>query len=251
MTTSFHFFRLRQFPKQDTFETVEQLSLLANTEQNQEVASTKVHLTKGTFLPGAARYLVKHDFLVHLTYLGRARNTTFQEYVTEYDFPMYRAGGSSKGFPCVVIRTKSKVAEDCIKRLNERMEGTFVAESLGVDFEKLRPLVTNIKGAWFGQMQAANITTTGLFGPHVDRSKEFKHAEDIGKLNALMMPYPCKDGTFMVMVTRSGTVVLYDAFDAEEPALEVVLEIREKLLDRAWADPKQEKTKLKTARKRR
>jgi len=242
MPTSFHFFRIVRFPPGSRFETTEQLSLLADDEQNQEAASTTVTLTSDKFLDGAARYFVNHDFLVHLSSPGRARHMTFREYVTQYDFPSYRTHGGER-FPCLVVRTKVKVAGDLVDRLNKKMNGAFEAEPLAVDFAKLRPLVTNIGGAWFGEMKAANINTTGLFGPHVDKSKEFKHAEDIGKLNALLLSYPYRDQGYMVMVTRNGGLVLYDNFDAEESPLAVALDIRDKLLDRAWADPKAEKGK--------
>jgi hypothetical protein len=250
MPTSFHFFKLIRFPKQDSFETVEQLSLLADVEHNQEVASTKVTLTKEKFVDAAARLLVTHDFLVHLTYPGRARKIRFREYVTQYDFPIYRLGAGKKGFATIAVCTKAKVAEDCVKRLNDQVDG-FATEPLMIDFNKLRPLVKNVKGAWFREMQGANISSTGVFGSHVDKSKEFQHAEGIGKLNALMIVYPYDDATYTVMVTGRGGVILFDAFQAEEPALELVLDIREKLLDRAWADPKPEKkAKPRAARRR-
>lgn len=234
MPASFNFFRLKAFPKETTFATVEQITLLSDTEENMEEASTEVRLENADFLDGIARYVTTHDFLVKLAYPGRARGKTFKEYVSQYVFPMYAMTAKRKGFTALVVGTKGKVAHDCVERLNHKIE-SFAADALEVDFNKLRPLIQHIKGAWFGEMKAANLSSTGLFGPHVDLSQEFKHAEGIGKLNALMLQYPHKETLYTVMITKTGGLLLYDAFEAEEPAVELVQDIRSKLLDHVWA----------------
>ena len=38
-------------------------------------------------------------------------------------------------------------------------------------------------------MAVSNLSTTGLFGPHVDRSDEFKRAERRGKLHSVIVPH--------------------------------------------------------------
>ncbi|MCI0452292.1 MAG: hypothetical protein L0Z51_07860 [Candidatus Latescibacteria bacterium] len=237
MPLSFNFVRLINFPEDPSFRTVENISLLSDMDQNQEEATTQVSLKEKAFVEGVDRYIVKHDYLVKLVHPGRARGKTFKEYITQYEFPTYLVHAKGKSFATLVVRTKSKVAHDCVRRLNDKV-GSFATEPVEVDFDKVRPQIQHIKGAWFGEMKAANINSTGLFGPHVDLSKEFKHAEGIGKLNAVVVLYPFQDSVRTVMITRNGGVLLYDTFETEEAAFELVQDIRAKLLDHAWVGPK-------------
>jgi hypothetical protein len=148
---------------------------------------------------------------------------------------MFHPHGDSAHPDSLIVRTKGKVAHDFIKRMNGSRSG-FTVEPREIDFERLRPLVASMKGAWFKDMKAANVTSTGLFGPRVDKSSEFKHAENIGTLNAVLTNYPFEEIAYTIMITGSGGLVLYDNFETDETALPVVDDIRINFLEDSWAE---------------
>ena len=233
MPISFNFFKINRLPSGKKIETTEQLTLFNDAEENMEVCKTGMSLENKNFLPNISRYHASHDFLIKLRYPGRARGKTFQEYITPYHFSVFTPRDEGADSQSLIVATKGKVAVDFVKRLNNKIE-VFDVEERRIDFDKLRPLVGHVKGAWFGKMNAANISATGIFGPHVDQSDEFKHAENIGKLNAIMGYYPMDKVAYTTTITRTGGVVLFDAFDTEEDSLKLVEHMRVNLLESCW-----------------
>lgn len=234
MPRSFHFYGIDKFENLDSFETAEQLSLLANSPDNQETSKTKLTKLQDNFLPGVIRFEALHEYLVRLKFSARARGTSFREFVSPYKFQAYLQNGNSKELPYFIVGTKSEVAEDFVKRLNERAEG-FRSHPLKVDFEKLRPLIEVVVGAWFRDMKAANLQSAGVFGAHVERSEEFKHAESVGHLGNLMISYSWNDDQYIITLTEDAGVVLFTQFEVEEDALKLILDIKEKLLVPCWS----------------
>lgn len=230
MPIPFHIFRVENFPNRDSFETEEQLTLLDNDDNNMETSVTKVLFAKNFVSKQYRKYDVVHEFLVRLKYSGRARGQQFMEYVTPYKFQCFVEDKHDSIPKCILVQTKAKVAQDFIARLNDKMPA-FKASHLTVNIDKLRPLLQVIKGAWFNDMKAANLSVTGVFGDHVDRSKEFKHAMQIGKLHAVIILFPFKDKTHTVMLTEEAGIILYDVYDTSEEMLDVVSHVKCTLLD--------------------
>lgn len=225
MPSSYQIFRVGSFPSQVPFRVGEQLNLLAYNDHNIEECRTEV--ARGvTVLDGALERLpVTHDFLVRLKYPGRARDINFQEYVTPYKFPLYLSPPAAEPFQYALVGTKKKVAHDFVRRMN-REERVFQLDATQIDFECLRPRLTYITGAWFGSMRAANLSTTGLFGHHVDQSDEFRHAESTGELKNLLVEVVDDGGlAHSVMITADGGIILYRTYQTEDDELSVVTAI--------------------------
>lgn len=156
----------------------------------------------------------------------------FTEFVSPYRFSVYIDRNEAPGSPILIVQTKALVATDFIKRMNKLEE--FFALERQLDFAALRPQMRTITGGWFGNMQAANLSSTGMYGPNVDRSDEFIHAETIGTLRALSGPYNYNGSTFYMSITQAGGVVLNNSFDDEIQPLDIVLDIKRRLLDNCW-----------------
>ena len=230
MPTAFQAFAVNTFPSNDKFQTDEQLSLLADSEQNVEVLCTKVAKSPHASAVYTARFDVEHDFLFELQYPGRARGKSFREFVTLYKFPVFLSDHSDGlGFRPLLVKTKKKVAAEFATRLNRHV-AAFNVTPTEVDFAALRPRRTFIRGAWFGAMQARNILTTGVFGPHVDQSDEFRHAEMIGRLTNLMVEIESDPVAHTVMITRDGGIVLYNAYQTEDEEVAVAFDVLTSLL---------------------
>lgn len=233
MPTAFHIYKLKRLPKTEVFGTEDQLYLQVDHQYNLENVHTTVRRAVTDFRPGVERLEAVHDFLRKLKYPGRARNHQFQEYVSEYRFPVFVVRQENEADPVMVVRTKAEVAKDLMERL--RQVPDFHAIERRVDFAALRPSLTFIKGAWFANMRSANLAAAGMFGDHVDRSDEFMRAERLGTLSSLSVFYRCGDRQYHTMITSSGGIVLYDSFDSEEEELDVVLQIKRELLDGCWS----------------
>jgi hypothetical protein len=222
MPVAFQVHVAEKFPEQISFQSQEQLSLLADDEQNQETAVTRVSLSSGLTVEPFVRYDAEHEFLFHLQFPGRARGKTFREFITPYKFPIFLGQITPEiAFRPLLVRTKKKVAIDFIHRLNKYVPD-FSARPTSLNFMILRPRLELIRGAWFGSMQQPNISVAAVFGPHVDRSDEFKHAESKGELRNLQIEMVQGELAHTVMLAADGAIVLYNAYPSEQEELQVV-----------------------------
>lgn len=206
---------------------------LPHHEQPEEVHTVVVRRAL-EYRPGVNQYACEHDYRTKLKYLGRAQGTTFQEFVSPYKFMMYVMREADGQFPTLWVRTKGTVATDFVDRLNQYMREEFYALEKRLDFDLLRPHVQVIKGAWFGEMRAANLSSTAVYGTRVDRSAEFQRAERQGRLHSLTILHNYDGVDYLLMVTVTGGIVTYDSFDTEEHELDVVLDFKQRCLDRCW-----------------
>ena len=232
MPIAFHLYSAKRFPKGKKFGTEDQLYLTIDHEQNRENFHTTVALKNANFRQGVSQYICDHDFLTKLHYPGRARNMQFEQFVTNYRFPLYVLRESDQDLPTVIISTKSAVAENFVERANKRED--FLALEQHLDFDRLRALLQSIRGAWFHRMAASNLSATGLFGPHVDRSDEFKRAERHGKIHSLSVPYKFRDTEYLLTITERGTVVVFDSLENEEEGVDLIKDVKRKLLNECW-----------------
>jgi hypothetical protein len=154
--------------------------------------------------------------------------------VSEYRFPVFVDRSATNGDHNLLVRTKADIAKDFIERLRKGVDD-FDALDRQVNFQELRPYLTYISGAWFADMRTANLSSAGMFGSHVDRSGEFTRAARHGTLRSLTIFYKHREAQYHVMITSSGTIVVYDSFDSLEEELDLVLDIKRQLLDRCWA----------------
>jgi len=120
-----------------------------------------------------------------------------------------------------LVRTKKQVAQDFVARLNARVKG-FEAKPVRLDFSVLRPKLQDIRGAWFGGIREPNIARTAVFGPNVDRSDEFQHAESVGELTNIIVPLSSDGVTHMLMFAAEGGIVLYQAYQDTSDEVAVI-----------------------------
>lgn len=233
MPTAFHPWSPRRLPERDPFGIDTQFHLGLNHLDQPEEAHTLVERTATDYRPGVDRFHCSHDYLTKLKYPGRAQGRTFREFVSPYKFPMYLTREPNGEQPVLWVRTKEQVAGDFIRRLNTLPD--FQAIERRVDFDRLRPQLSMIKGAWFAEMRAANLSSTAVYGTRVDRSQEFRRAEQQGRLRTLSILHKYHDVDYLMMVTTDGTIVTYDAYDTEEDELDVVIDFKRQILDSCWS----------------
>jgi hypothetical protein len=231
--SAYYLYKLKRLPEGRRFGSEDQLQIRLRGLNNRENVHTTVELVKENFREGVDQFAVEHDFLVKLKYPGRVSDVQFDEYVSPYRFPIYVDRSNQDEAPILIVQTKGKVAADFVRRMT--LQSSFLALERQLDFQSLRPQIEVITGGWFGQMRAANISSAGMFGSHVDKSDEFIRAERIGTLRQLLCPIMHNDSTYSVSIMSNGGVVLFDSFDTPEDALDLVLHIKRSLLDSCWA----------------
>jgi hypothetical protein len=233
MATAFHPWTIRRMPDFPRFGTDVQIFLDIEHHERPEEAHTLVELTNEEFRPGIARFDCTHDYVTKLKYPGRTRGMMFQEYVSPYKFPAYASSEGAGENPILWVSTKGPVAIDFVRRLNSL--DNFLAIERMIDFDLLHPRLGMVKGAWFGEMRAANLSSTAVFGPRVDRSREFQRAAQHGRLRTLTTMHSHNGIDYLLTVTQNGTIVTYAAFGTEEQELDVVMSFRRDVLDECWA----------------
>jgi len=230
MPVAYQLFAVDSFPKDRKFKTAIELSLFGDDDNNIETTETVVEQFGTSADHGFSRFDSLHEFVFRLQYPGRARGKVFREFVTPYRFTAYLGDDHAKlGFRPLLVRTKKSVAADFIERLNTNVQD-FKVRRVGLDFTQLRPRLQQISGAWFGSMREDHVTSTGVFGPGVDRSHEFKHAERVGEITNLVTPLEVSGVTHTVMLGADGSVLLYQGYQTEAEELVVVSECLESLL---------------------
>jgi len=234
MPTAYHLYTAQSLPAGPKYGTEDQLYLTIDHKHNRENVHTTLTQTDDSFRDGVARFKCEHDFLTRLRYPGRAQGMEFEQFVTPYTFPVYVLAQTpeTKG-PTFVVQTKGKVAADCVKRLNTKLDDFKVVEK-HLDFQKLRALLSSIQGAWFRKMNVAHLATAGFFGPRVDQSDEFAHAEKHGSLHSLTAPYMYNGAEYLVTITEAGSVIVFDALANEENGVDLLRDIKSRLLDKCW-----------------
>lgn len=221
----------RSFPDRANFQASEPLSLLPNDQENVEECSSRVRRSAEQEIEGYEIYVAEHDYRERLRFLGRARGQTFREYVSVRTFPLFRFLTDPDGlsFHPLIIKTNRKVASDFVDRMNQYV-ADFRLDRTVVDFDCLRPRLEEIRGAWFSRMQGPNISSTAVFGPHVELSHEFQHAEAIGHLANIIIPFEIDGEWHPIQITANGAVVLYESFALEAHALRLVKSVLSELL---------------------
>lgn len=229
MPCAYQLFAIEKFPGNNKLRTEEQLTLEYSSEQSREHFASSLDLVE-TVDESFSKYSAEHDFLFHLEFYGRAKGTLFREFVTPYKFSVYRGrADTGLGFTPLITRTKKKVASDFIDRLNRNLPG-FTVQRVRLDFDLLRPRLQMVRGAWFARLRQPNISSTAVFGANVDRSDEFKHAENFGHLTNLMVEVEHDGLAHTVMLGADCALVLYQNYQSETDELHLVRAMHNDLL---------------------
>lgn len=221
----------RRFPDRDEFEAAEPGSLLTDEEENVEEVSSRVERYREQTVEGCTIYQAEHDYRKELRFVGRARGQRFREYVQIRNFPVFRYHEAPHPdlFKPVVIRTNKQVAFDFVERMNMYVDD-FDLKRTEVDMDCLKNQLRELSGAWFSDMQSPNLASTAVFGPHVELSNEFQHAEQHGELSNITFPFELNGDPHKIMVTRQGAVVTYENFALDAEVLELVMAALTRLL---------------------
>lgn len=215
MATALHLLRAREFPdlaEGESFETTYQIGLQLPGEETDNEAHTSLERLGHAAFRGFDKYLGLHEDLWKVT--GRVRGKPFKQVIVASRFEIFRQRGSG----VVLGKGKRDVVFPALRRLREAEKCD--VEPVALDLAKLREGLkgkgVHVHGAHFNKLALAKLTAAAVFGEDVDQSEEFKHYEMAGLNSAAIISASVKGVVQKFMVTKTGTVVVYENRDEKD-----------------------------------
>lgn len=226
MSSSYSLFDLTAFPDISVGERVKleyQLPLFEDIDKPPETIFDLQRKISG----------IEADvFRVHYEYIdkrvGRAKGIEFTAFVAMVNFPAYYFRGKN----LLLIKASKPLARGAMRQLvksSPEVSGKFRKISL----DSIKHLIESFKGVYFSVDDSADVSTLALFGPSVDQDIRFMQASTEGAMNYARFDYEFIREVFHIGISSDLNVVLYDNNLDEYLELELVLDIKRKLLDEA------------------
>jgi hypothetical protein len=103
--------------------------------------------------------------------------------------------------------------------------------TLRIDMKALLARLAEVKLVWF-RFPAGMIHASALMGDHLEKTSAFKQAKSEAEISTLSFYFEDSNGrVHPLMVTGDGAVVVQDPYEQVATELELVLSIKEQLLD--------------------
>jgi len=215
MATALHLLRARTFPslaEGQIIETFHQIGLQLPGEETDNDAHTTLERLGRAAYHEFDKYLGRHEDLWTVT--GRFRGKPFKQVIVEERFEIFRQRGSG----VVLGKGKRDVVFPALRRLRDAKMCD--VEPVALDLAKLREGLkgkgAHVHGAHFNKLALAKLTAAAVFGEDVDQSEEFKHYEMAGFNSAAIISANVKGAVQKFMVTKTGTVVVYENWDEKD-----------------------------------
>jgi len=104
-------------------------------------------------------------------------------------------------------------------------------QTLSIDMKKLLAKLAAVNLVWF-RFPKGEIHASALMGSHVESTPEFQRYEQAGDISTLSFFFQVADNSLdNVMVTKDGAIVLYRAYQEISDEVEIVLSVKQELLD--------------------
>lgn len=179
--------------------------------------------------PAKENYFLNFDkYICHHDYKHNAHGRVFQKSFSYYFEPLNFYTYNNPSNALTLIQTKTDVALDFISKLSQT--GEYNVEPVVVDFKSMIPHIDEVAGAWIADLKRAHLKTAGFFGPHVNKSEEYKRAAEEGNVSSISIKFTSNSKEYTVLISGKGSIVLYDSFNTIEEELDLILQIYEQLI---------------------
>ena len=90
-------------------------------------------------------------------------------------------------------------------------------------------------GVWVSKLNHANLKSAGYFGYHVNKSKEVEEAIKDGVLSSVQIKYiyPSTNEEHTILISKKGTITLYDAYNQIEDELDIVMSVYNEIIKKS------------------
>jgi len=211
MPKSYRAFTATRFPQRDSYVIPAQQSFLDIEIPDTSIANVDLPVPK-EFIS----YFVHHEMIVEQ--VGRAKSVTFTHFAAPFEFYMHLRIADN----LLLVQTIKRVCSSLIQDLVQT--GDFEIQHYVVNFDLLRPYVTNVKGAWFKFKEPA-LRASAHFGNHVDKSQAFQESLQTGEISSLYVLHDFNSEQLQVQITSDCGVVIYPRIDELNTEISIVLSV--------------------------
>jgi len=182
----------------------------------------KSHL--GTAYEDFETYRIEHEHNVNVS--GRVNNVQFQQFIRKGEI----LGLQSEARRLLLLTGKK---DDILSFCRYTASTELVQLStIEVDMSQLQEKLPTVNLVWF-KFPTGMIKASALMGEHIEQTPEFEQAKNFGgEISTLSFHIEDKKGVkHPIMVTHDGAVVLQSALIDISQEIELVLEVKQELLD--------------------
>jgi hypothetical protein len=164
------------------------------------------------------KYKVEHETLRDIR--ARFQGEIYNSIIHVVTFDLF----ASTDFSHLYAATREPYCNEFLHRLKSVSDG-FAYLDREIDMRALREnLHEDVRGAWFRELEIADVNSAALWGPTVTDSDDWARYEALGNISTLSIELDFAVRRETIQVTRSGGIVLYGNMDEGE-ALEFVQKI--------------------------
>jgi hypothetical protein len=220
---TFNLFRVRRFPPRPA-----QVDAVLFQRGEQELQGTSAQ-TRVTFRGandehGIETYASKHEMLKKVEgrlYDGRE----FHEFYKKNEVLLVLRRQPN----LLLCKSSGTVAKDLVDELNEGYPVSFRADYLNIDFDRIRPQITELNGIWISQINQPNIDTLAMFGLEVDRSQLYDALRTLGHAASILIRQQVGNSAVPVIVSAKGSIT-FPQPAAEDEQIDRALQLYNGLL---------------------
>lgn len=240
MPVTFNLFRVRQFPPRPG-QTDAVLFQRGEQELRGTPAQTRVAFRGANDEHGIETYVSKHEMLKRVEgrlYDGREFHEFYQK--NEVLLVLWRQSN------LLMCKSSGSVAKDLVDELNDAYPVSFRADYLNIDFDRIRPQITELNGIWISQINQPNIDTLAMFGLEVDRSQLYDSLRTLGHAASILIRQQVRGTVVPVIVSAKGSIT-FPQPTAEDEQIDRAIHLYNELLVAGIV----EKDSKKTAKEKR
>lgn len=168
-------------------------------------------------------FIVEHERVVKQW--GRINDTRFSEFIRKGEISAYFS--KSRGL-LLLCGKKDDILDFC------RVAAAFTELSFStitIDMKSLLTKLRDVRLAWF-KYDDTIIHASALAGQHIETTRPFKEARELGDISTLSFYLEDSAGiAHPILVTSDGAIVLQANYSEKATELELVLQVKQGLLD--------------------
>lgn len=198
---AYSLFDVTKFPTKDSFSTNLQ------TDHTYTVDTTSFRRV-GDICGQFSTYSVEHVSKVHFRGLPYHHGDRLDEVSEKHMFEAFLHHGRD----FLLMQYGRKISREAAKRL-EKLEEKTVACQPTLDVLRLADEFSNQYGAYFREVQSANVKSSALFGAHVDNSEFYRTFREMAKLSAIITEAELEGTSHKLLITSAYGIGFYKQVD--------------------------------------
>jgi hypothetical protein len=172
-------------------------------------------------------FIIEHEH--EITMRGRINQVVFEKCIRTGIMSAYF---SASEVLLLVTGKKDDILDFC--RRTPDLPDIRIA-TIQIDMKALLARLAEVRLAWF-RFPAGLIRASALMGAHLEKTDEFAEAQAAGDISTLSFYFQMGATAHPVMVTADGAIVLQDAYREIADEIEIVMRIKQDLLDGLYSE---------------